>query len=219
MEAPIWLLELGLKGLGIGKSLMGVAGKALRWLFSDWHRVVIAGLVLSLAVSLWHAHHLAHDRDAWKAASAKWQSAERAWEGSERRLVHDVQAARAAAASADRANVARVAREYQQVNERTVRDLEARNADTHAAADQLRHRLAQVADGDRGDERRAVVPEALTARCQAFGAADCDALLASLPGQLTAAEDNTTTLLELQDYVRSTLLIDVNGTQPKPEGQ
>jgi len=209
------MAALGLRLLLGGEWLLKLLLAGFQWLVEKPARLAVAVAIF------WFAFHLfvieprqRHDRDAWKSASAKWETAAHAWQGAHGKLLADVRLAQAAAAAADRANVERVKREYQGINERTADDYEARLGDTRAAVERVRRQYAAAAAGDQGDGGRADVPQSLTARCQALGAADCDALLAALPERLAAAEDNTSKLIELQDYVRSSLLLDFSGTSP-----
>lgn len=203
---------IGLKLLTGGEWLLKLLLAGLQWLIEKPLRLVVAVLAIALAWQLAIAGPRTRtDRDAWRAAAGQWKANAGLWQAAHGKLLANVQAAQKAAAAADRANVARVAREYQAINERTRHDLEARNSDTRAALGSVRAQLAALAAGDPRDGGRADVPAALTARCQALGAADCDTLLAALPDRLAAAEDNTSQLIELQDYVRSSLLLDFSG--------
>ncbi|MFZ5749079.1 MAG: hypothetical protein ACOY45_15650 [Pseudomonadota bacterium] len=139
------------------------------------------------------------ERDAIAAAHAKF--------------VADAAAASAAAAAAAEANVARVRREFAAINERTEDAYQARLDDTAGALERVRRDLADIAARDTSDTGGARVPAALTARCRALGAADCDALLAALPDLLAAAEDNTGKLIALQDWVRAALAVDFAGEE------
>jgi hypothetical protein len=134
------------------------------------------------------------------------------WEAEFNAFVIDVAAKQRAAAEADRANIARVKAEFAALNERTVDDYEARLAGSAAAAERLRNRLARAEaepapqGGSLGSA--AGVPGTYTARCQAFGAADCDGLLRGLPVVLAEAQANTDKLVALQRYVAGSTLID-----------
>lgn len=215
----LWLLGLG-KGLfgGIGKAVAGL----FAWILDDARHLAIAGLIALLAINVAGnaiaRRTLADERDRWRTASARWQAAShkwrdaaQAWKGAHGRLVANVGQAQRAAAEADRRNVARVAAEFATINERTVDAYRNRLDDTRAAGERLRVELDRIAAGDPRDGRAATVPAPLTARCRAVGAADCDALLAALPGLLTEAERNTAKLIALQDYTRAMLAIDYSG--------
>lgn len=198
-----------------GKGLLHLLAAGFNWLLEK----PIRGVLLLFA--LFSAAHqfvidprLRHERDAEHARAEMWKANAGDWTGAYKQFAANVKKARQDAEAADRANVARISREYQAINERTRNDLEARNSDTRAALVQLRDSLALAGSANRGEggSGPADVPAAFTARCQAFGAADCDALLAALPDRFAAAEDNTSKLIELQDYVRSSLLLDFSGT-------
>jgi hypothetical protein len=206
------MAAIGLRLLLAGKGLVHLAAAGLQWLFENPLRLVV---VLLAAWMVWlqalTIPHLEANRDKWHAVAGQWEDNAHAWQAAHARLLANVRAAQLAAAAADRANVARVKREYQAINERTTDAYEARLSDTRAALERVRQQYAAAAAGDPRDGGRADVSGALTARCQALGAADCDALLAALPDRLAAAEDNTGKLIALQDWVRSTLLIDFSG--------
>ncbi|MFZ5747165.1 MAG: hypothetical protein ACOY45_05845 [Pseudomonadota bacterium] len=182
-----------------------------RWLGEDARHMALAALLMAAGWCGWQWHRVAADRDAQAAAAVKWQANAKAWEAAHAKLVADVQAARVAAEAADRANAARAAREFDQIRERTADAYEKQLDDTSAALDRLRRDLAKATAGNPGDGAGARVPAALAARCRAFGAADCDALLAALPDVLAAAEENTGKLIALQDWARSVLAVDVSG--------
>lgn len=219
--------------LGVGKTVFGLVGKALgalaTWAVKDIRNAIMLALAAALGWTVWTAHELGTSRDHWQAISGKFEHAATTaldaawkWKAARDTLAADVVAKQKAAAEADAANVARVKAEGAQINERTAHDYQARLDDTGAALERLRDQLAAAAAatvGDQGDGGTAAVPAAYTARCRAFGAADCDALLAALPGKLAAAEDNTSQLIGLQDYVRSTLAIDYSGAAAKPAEQ
>ena len=217
--------------LGVGKwALRGVGkllGALLDWLLDDFRHVVIAGLV-ALVIVLWFvtiadlksdvATQTARaDREAQNADD--WMASADAWEAEFNAFVIDIVAKQRAAAEADRANIARVEAEYAALNERTVDDYEARLAGSAAAAERLRDRLARaeadaaLAGGSGGGD--AGEPVDLTARCQAFGAADCDGLLRQLPWVLAEAQANTDQLVGLQRYVAGSTLIDFAGEQER----
>ncbi len=215
-------LVLGL--LGFGKTVLGFVGKLIggvaRWAGEDLRNALILMLVAALVWAGFAAHAMRADRDDWQRIAGKFQTAAEkalhaaeAWQRAHGKLVDDVKAKRKAAAEADRLHAAQVARQLYHIRERTADDYQARLADTRLALERVRDQLAraEAAAGDPGGGGGAAVPAALTARCRAFGAADCDALLAALPGQLAAAEGNTARLIALQDYVRSMLAIDFSG--------
>ncbi len=224
-----WLLAI----LGFGKRLWGgfldLLGCFLGWLGKDFRHIVITALAVLVLVFWWRMDSLAADRDEiatdrdkWKVAALDWRDATHAWQRAHAQLRGDVAQARIDAAEADRANAARVAAEIEQIRERTADDYENRLADSAAALERLRGQLSgqprdtatTAASGSGG--RTEVLPAGYTARCQAFGAASCDALLAALPGQLAAAEDNTSKLISLQDYVRGLIAVDFSGAEIAP---
>jgi hypothetical protein len=201
------MMAFGLKMLGWGKTIARIMRAALRWIFADWVRVAMV-LALAAAVLLFTQRNDAREGEArWQAASEKNFAAARSWRQAHARLIIDTQSQRAVAARLDQANAARVQAELAQVKERTAHAYEARLADTAAALGSLQSRLVRTAAGDSGG-RDAAGGSALTARCQAFGAADCDTLLAALPGQLAAAERNTAALIGLQEYTCAMLATD-----------
>ena len=201
---PLWLLSAS-------GWLRSAAGGALRWLFADLRNLLVVALAV-LAFVVWQQRDAArHDATDWQAAADKWREATGAWQDAHADLIARVEAERAAAAAADRANAARVERQYQLIAERTADDYETRLADTGAALERLRDDLerARTAAPGGGGGREPDLSGDLAARCRAFGAADCDALLAALPDQLAAAETNTATLIALQDWARSVLAVDI----------
>ncbi|MEL7754167.1 hypothetical protein VO57_015170 [Citromicrobium bathyomarinum] len=214
--------------LGVGKWLRRAASRLLNWIFSDWRNGPLLVLVL------WGAAHIflidpsmradlasetsRADREAKNADD--WMASAESWEKEFNAFVADVSAAQIAAAEADRANIARVEAEFAAINERTADDYEARLAGSAAAAERLRDRLARaeadaaLAGGSGGGY--AGEPVDLTARCQAFGAADCDGLLRQLPWVLAEAQANTDKLVPLQQWVASSALIDFSGNAEEP---
>lgn len=221
------LASAGAKLLLGGKWLLQLGAAGLQWLFENPMRLVVAVLAIVLAWQLVIADpHLRAEAAASEKTAAKWQGVADQWktnaglwQAAHDKLLANVQAAQRTAAAADQANVERVQREYQAINERTSDDYEARLADTGAALERVRSAYAAAGPaGNQGDGAAASVPQALTARCQALGATDCDTLLAALPDQLAAAEQNTSQLIELQDYVRSSLLLDFSGSEAASSG-
>jgi len=221
----------GLLGLGKWalKALGALLGGLTRWVGADIRHAVIAGLVAvigalviftipglraDLASQTARADREAQNADDWMASAEGWESEFHAF-------VDEVSAQQVAAAEADRANLARVEAEFAALNERTVDDYEARLAGSAAAAERLRNRLARAEaepaaqSGSLGSA--AGVPGAYTARCQAFGAADCDGLLQQLPWVLAEAQRNTDQLVALQHYVAGAALIDLSGEPDRSE--
>ena len=206
-----WLLRLLASPFAaIGKLLAQIG----RWVLEDARHLAIFILLVVLAVFAGGWRAASTDRDAYQASAAEWERRADAWKDAHALLVAQVQAAQAAAAEADRKNAARVEREFAVANERIADAYQDRLDDTRAAYQRVREQLADIAARDPGDGGAAAVPQPLTARCQAVGAADCYALLAALPDRLAAAEDNTGKLIGLQDYVRSMLAIDFSGETP-----
>ncbi|MEL7754023.1 hypothetical protein VO57_008780 [Citromicrobium bathyomarinum] len=218
--------------LGVGKWLLSglwkLLGKLFDWLLADFRHVVIAvfgalwlwgllitvpGLRTDVATQTARA-----DREAMLAET--WRVSAEDWERGYTEFVQLVMAAQIDAAEADRANIARVEAEFAAINERTADDYEARLAGSAAAAERLRDRLARaeadsaLAGGSLGGD--AGEPVDLTARCQAFGAADCDGLLQQLPWVLAEAQANTDKLVPLQQWVASSALIDFSGNAEEP---
>lgn len=210
MNTALALLSWPLKGLS---DLVSGAG---RWLVSDFRHIAIAALALLAAITWLRLDAAAEDRNEWQSRSAIWEAAAGEWKAAHEAMFASLQISRKAAAEADRENAARVGREMEQLKKRTADDYEIRLADTGAALERLRHELARSGSAPDGGSGGAAtpLPTALTARCRAFGAANCDALLAALPDQLAAAEDNTAKLIALQDWARGTLAIDFSGTAP-----
>ena len=220
--------------LGFGKSALGAVagwlGALLGWAGKDLRNAIILGLAVALALSTWHLGDARDERDQARASSATFEHAARtaidaawAWKHDYDRYDAKVRKAALDAAAADRAHAAAVARQIATIRERTAHDYQARLDDTRSALERVRQQYAAAvaagtAAGRLGDGRAEAVPAALTARCQALGAADCDALLAALPGTLGAAEDNTSQLIALQAYVRAVLAIDFTGRQPGSAG-
>ncbi|MAY77800.1 MAG: hypothetical protein CL802_09455 [Citromicrobium sp.] len=214
--------------LGVGKWLRKAASRLLNWISSDWRNGPLLVLVLwgaahvflidpsmraDLASETSRADREAKNADDWIASAENWENEFNAF-------VADVSAAQIAAAEADRANIARVEAEFAAINERIADDYEARLAGSAAAAERLRDRLARaeadaaLAGGSGGGD--AGEPVDLTARCQAFGAADCDGLLRQLPWVLAEAQANTDKLVPLQQWVASSALIDFSGSAEEP---
>lgn len=211
---PSWPLAAALWPL---RKASGAIAALLRWLLADIRHLAIAGLAL-FALVLWlRLDQVAAARDDWQASSARWQRVAGAWQGAARHIFADVEQARRDAAELDTRNVARVEREMTATIERTANDYQTRLSDRDVALERLRDELARagaaITGGGGGAEQ--AVPEPFTARCRAFGAADCDALLAALPDQLAAAEENTARLIGLQGYVRTILAIDFSGGPDK----
>ncbi|MEL7706572.1 hypothetical protein AAG593_09360 [Citromicrobium bathyomarinum] len=214
--------------LGVGKWLRKAASRLLNWIFSDWRNGPLLVLVLwgaahiflidpsmraDLASETSRADREAKNADDWMASAENWEKEFNAF-------VADVSAAQIAAAEADRANIARVEAEFAAINERTADDYEARLAGSAAAAERLRDRLAR-AEAESPAEGGSLggyagEPVDLTARCQAFGAADCDGLLRQLPWVLAEAQANTDKLVPLQQWVASSALIDFSGNAEEP---
>ena len=218
--------------LGVGKWLFSglwkLLGKLLDWLLADFRHVAIfvlgiaavwpqlvtiPGLKADARIETARADREAENADAWMAWGEEWKQGYSDF-------VQLVMAAQIAAAEADRANIARVEAEFAAINERTADDYEARLAGSAAAAERLRDRLARaeadaaLAGGSGGGD--AGEPVDLTARCQAFGAADCDGLLRQLPWVLAEAQANTDKLVPLQQWVASSALIDFSGNAEEP---
>ena len=206
--------------LGAGKWLLKGLGKLLDWIFADWRNgpllmlailsaayvfLIEPGLRADVATQTARADREAKNADDWMASADEWKRAHTD-------LIAEVADKQRAAAEADRANIARVKAEYTALNERTVDDYEARLAGSAAAAERLRDRLAR-AEAEPAPETGSLgssagVPGTYTARCQAFGAADCDGLLRQLPWVLAEAQANTDQLVSLQRYVAGSSLID-----------
>jgi len=206
--------------LGAGKWALKGLGKLLDWIFADWRNGPLLMLVLwgaahiflidprvraDLATQTARADREAKNADDWMASAEEWKRAHTD-------LVADVADKQRAAAEADRANIARVKAEYAALNERIVDDYEARLAGSAAAAERLRDRIARAeanpASQGGSDGSAEVLPGTYTARCQAFGAADCDGLLRQLPWVLAQAQANTDQLVSLQRYTAGSTLID-----------
>lgn len=211
-------------------SLIGFPFKAIwraltawrRWAAKDARHLAISGLFILLVINAFVGWRASVDRDAQRTRAELAEVNVKKWHAAHGKLIANVKAARKAAAVADKANIDRIARDYAAINERTAHDYQDRLADTRTAYERVRASLAAIAARDPRERGNAPVPEPLAARCRALGAADCDALLATLPGQLAAAEDNTARLIGLQDYVRSTLALDFSGVRSgdaaAPEG-
>ena len=189
----------------------------LQWILADLRHAVIATLLVSAGWQAWEAGEERAGRIAAETL-AKDETA-RAGRGqtAHRALVVSVNNARRDAREKDAAHAAALARAQEATRERTAREYQAQLADSRLALERLHVRLdAARAAGAAGGGGAADLPDPNAARCRAFGAADCDALFAALPGQLAAAEDNTAKLIGLQDYVRTTLALPWAG-EPRTE--
>ncbi|NJM51596.1 MAG: hypothetical protein HC843_12610 [Sphingomonadales bacterium] len=216
-------IGLGLKLLGIGKKIGGWIVGGIAWLFDDWRRLAGLAVILAFAFFVLQNRSLRSDLVDQVAATAKEAKRADAAEIDFDQLkqqhysfVADVQAKTAEAERLDRENAARVDREMITIRERTAHEYEVRLSDTRNALDQLRQRIADASAGSEGHGDGTDMSDAYAARCKAFGFADCDTLLAALPELLAAAEENTATLIELQNWVRSTLAIDLDGNVDPP---
>lgn len=209
-----WIAGKLLSGFSIFTEL---ARGWLRWLLSDFRHIVITALAILAVWLVWQWNGAKDQRDRWQESSAKWQKASTAWQAAHATLLADVQRERELALADDIANAARVQREQTEIIERTADEYEARLADSRAAAARVQRQLetATLADSDHSDGGGTDLPDPHAARCRAFGASDCDAFFTALPAKLTAAEENTAKLISLQDYVRSTLLIDWGSIDPR----
>lgn len=203
-----------LGGLALGARLLGVWGRiksGVKWCFATPARAFVTLLLIAIAVLLFRLWRVDGDRDDWRKASGQWEAAARSWETALNKLVVDVEQGRLQAAKMDEANKARVAREMAKIRKDSADDYQKLEADTAAAVGRLRGKLAQIATEDRSGGGAAAMPGDYTARCKAFGAADCDALFAALPGMMAEAEGNTNKLIALQAYVNGILAVDMNG--------
>lgn len=208
-----WLLSLPYIGKALG--WLAEAGMAvLRWIFADFRHIAITGLAV-LALVFWLRMGALHETAQAETARADAATARAfAMRERHRQFAFRVLATQEAARRAAAANVARVEAEFATINERVTYDYEDRLAGTDAALARLRHQLdlAGAAGTNRGSGGGAAVPDAHAATCRAFGAADCDALFATLPNTLAHAELNTAKLIGLQEYVRGSLLVDFSGS-------
>lgn len=216
-------IGLGLKLLGIGKKIVGWIVGAVAWLFDDWRRLAGLAVILAFVFMILQNRSLRSDLEDQIAETVlqtqRADVAELEFDQLKERhysFVADVQAKTAEAERLDRINAARVDREMIAIRERTANDYEVRLSDTRNALDQLRDRIADASAGSEGHGDGTGMSDAYAARCKAFGYADCDALFAALPELLAAAEENTATLIELQNWVRATLSIDLDGTGDPP---
>lgn len=214
--------------LGVGKWLRWAGARLLDWTFADWRNGPLLMLGLHAAAHIFLIDpSLRADRDAEVARADReasnasaWEASAEDWERSYGEFVQLVIAAQIAAAEADRANIARVEAEFAAINERTADEYEARLTAARDNAERLRDRLSRAESdiapqgGSGGDD--AAEPVDLAARCQAFGATNCDGLLRRLPWVLAEAQANADKLVPLQDYVRSSALIDFSGNRQEP---
>jgi len=197
------MLNLGLRLLGIGKWILSILEAVGRWIFEDFRHMVIVVLAFLNVWGYWGWHDAEDEVAVLTVKLDEEIEAKKAWIAAYQDFIAAVEAQREEARRLDLANKARVDAEQRRTIERTRREYQARLDATAVAAQRLRDQLAAVGgDGDYGTED---LPSSFTARCRAFGAADCDDLLASLPDILAAAEDNTSKLIGLQEYVRDTL--------------
>lgn len=200
----------------IAGGILKVVRAILRWCFADWRHagiVVIAGAAL-LAAWGWQEQRALNAQMEGDLVLARNSAAE--WQEAHQQLVADMHAKTAVATKADRANARRVASELAMVRERTAHAYEASLADTDRAARRLRQQLDTATALDRGDGTDPAGGSALAARCKAFGAPDCDALLATLTGQLAAAERNTAALIGLQEWACGMLAVDWGNAVREP---
>ena len=203
--------------------LGSLAASLARWLVEEPVRAAILALMLNaLAHWLIIDPGLRAERDAQQARAVAGEALAGEWKAAHDRLATGMARARLLAGEADRRNAARVAAEMDAIRERTAHDYQDRLGDSRAALDRLQRELAAAgaagAAADPGGGAAAAVPAALAARCRAFGAADCDALLAALPGLLSAAEDNTAKLIGLQDWARAIVAVDFSAPGALPDG-
>ncbi len=211
------MIALGLKLLSIVSSPFAAVWK---WLLQDFRHIALVLLFCLTAIMFFRANAMEQSRDDWRAASgqwqqtaAKWQDATAAWQGAHRQLVTDVQLRTAEAEAADRARKDRIDRQQQAAIERTANDYENRIAAIRADAERLQQhtrRAAATADHQSGGAATDM-PGPDQARCRAYGAADCDAFFAALPGILAEAETNTAKLTGLQSYIAELLALDWQG--------
>jgi hypothetical protein len=193
--------------------LMAAVTGFFKWLFADFGRVVIFGLIIIIAYGFLALSSLQKARDAQAArasnAEAKYDDMVQIYDT----FVADIVARQSAAAARDAANAARKFAAQKIQNERITNDYQSRLADGRNAAVQLRQRIEQAAAArHNGNSGGAPMPSDFAAECRAFGAADCAAFFAALPDQLAAAEDNSAKLIGLQDWAVGAIHI-INGPE------
>lgn len=192
-------------GLLVGiRSFLGSLLRGLLGLIRDypWQSAVI-GLVLALLLVFrqWGIDH----RDLTdQLADANGIIAEE--RAAHLATIENVRKGREAARELDRQNAERVKAEAAAINERTIRELEARTRTYADRADRLRAQLAALGTGG-GGGGTAPVPGDPDATCRALGASDC----ADLVARMTDAQGSIDRLIALQAWAREVAEIDVNG--------
>jgi hypothetical protein len=182
-------------------------GKVARWLLDlvrdyPWQAAVIA-LVIALLL-MFRAWGIDHRDLTDELAEANGQIADE--RAAHDQTVRNVELGREAARELDRQNAARVAAEAAAINERLTHELETR---TRTYADRSARLLAQVRalEAAAGGSGAAPVPGDPDATCRAFGAADCEDLVA----RMTDAQASIDKLIPLQAWATGVTAIDVNG--------
>jgi type II secretory pathway pseudopilin PulG len=140
-------LTLGLKALGIGKTLFGWLRSLVRWIFSDWRHIVIA--VLSLVAAYQFMQAGKYHRQADRAVAAL----ERA-----NNTISDMKAASAKAKTENDARVARINAENERKADNAKRDYQARLASNNAVLDSWLRKTNRGASGTSGIAQTATGP-------------------------------------------------------------
>jgi hypothetical protein len=193
MQIVIWLLG------GLGKLLRGALALIRDY---PWQSAVIGlAIALLLMFRAWGIDHrdLADQLADANGIIAKERAAHLA-------TIENVRKGREAARELDRQNAERVKAQAAAINERTIRELEARTRTYADRADRLRAQLAALETGD-GGGGTAPVPGNPDATCRAFGAADC----ADLVARMTDGQASIDRLIALQAWAREVAAINVNG--------
>lgn len=193
MTWAIWLLS------GIGKLLRGALSLIRDY---PWQAAVIAlALALVLVFRQWGIDH--RDLTDQLAEANGLVADERAAHVA---TIENVRKGREAARELDRQNAARVAAEAAAINERITDELETR---TRTYADRSARLLAQVRalEAAAGGSGAAPVPGDPDSTCRAFGAADCEDLVA----RMTDGQASIDKLIALQVWATSVTAIDTNG--------
>lgn len=194
--------------LGLGKSVVLWLIEVIKWMFADFRRAIICGLIAAVIMLTINLSAEKQSRDAMQVRAEQAESDYALLNLYYDNLIADIARERDAAAAADAANVAAKNDRQKIQNQRINDDLKIRLADTRHALVQLQHRLqTQNTANDKSDGAIADMSGYYSARCIAFGYASCDGFFAALPGQLAAAEDNTARLIALQDWALSVMAI------------
>lgn len=201
MTWPLWVLG------GLGKLLRGALSLIRDY---PWQSAVI-GLVIALVVMFWQ---WGEDHAALTDQIAEANGIIHEERAAHLATIENVRKGREAARELDRQNAERVKAQAAAINERTIRELEARTRTYADRADRLRAQLAALGAGG-GGGGTAPVPGDPDATCRALGAADC----ADLVARMIDAQGSIDRLIALQAWASGVSAIDANlplGSSTKP---